>query len=183
MAACGANVDGATCAAARAVNIQPRHAGRNGRSDRRRPQCAASGRKGSVPTLDDPHGLLMGCLVGRAGAPVGSEAICASWLVLGHGVVSAGGKEGATNQAVRAKHHLDAFQPARRRQEGGEQRKGSRHSAGAGAPRRCPRTEQPPENPDNLSETFEPTALPTSSAQRTTTRGGRRIAHTASAPD
>lgn len=113
MAVCGANVDGATCAAARAVNIQPRHAGRNGRSDRRRPQCAASGRKGSVPTLDDPHGLLMGCLVGRAGAPVGSEAICASWLVLGHGVVSAGGKEGATNQAVRAKHHLDALQPAR----------------------------------------------------------------------
>jgi len=109
MAVCGANVDGATCAAARAVNIQPRHAGRNGRSDRRRPQCATSGRKGSVPTFDDPHCLLMGCLVGRAGAPVGSEAICASWLVLGHGVVSAGGKEGATNQAVRAKHTLVRF--------------------------------------------------------------------------
>jgi hypothetical protein len=51
----------------------------------------------------------MGCLVGRAGAPVGSEAICASWLVLGHGAISAGGKEGATNQAVRAKHTLARF--------------------------------------------------------------------------
>ena len=183
MAVCGANVDGATCAAARAVNIQPRHAGRNGRSDRRRPQCATSGRKGSVPTFDDPHCLLMGCLVGRAGAPVGSEAICASWLVLGHGVVSAGGKEGATNQAVRAKQHLDAFQPARRRQEGGGQRKGScvRHSAGAGAPRRCPRTENLLKIWTTQAKRLNRRLCPTSSAQRTTTRGGRRVTLTASA--
>jgi hypothetical protein len=85
----------------------------------------------------------MSCLVGRAGAPVGGEAICASWLVLGHGVVSAGGKEGTTNQAVRAKHTLARFslRGVGKRAVSRARALASATAQGAGAPRRCPRTE------------------------------------------
>jgi hypothetical protein len=78
------NIDRSICAAARAMNVKPWHAGSDCAADSRRPQHALPGLDRGVPSLDDTHRIIMGSLLGRACAHVEGKAVGASRIMFRH---------------------------------------------------------------------------------------------------
>src|SRR5262252_8359045 len=85
MAVDGPDVDRAARAAAGAIDVEPRQAGKDGSPDCWRPQRALTGRDRGVPPPNDAHRIFMGSLLGRAGAHIEGDALDAGRIVLGHG--------------------------------------------------------------------------------------------------